>query len=387
MAETIAPQTPGAQRQTAAASVPLPTRAWSLARWLRGVTRERRGVRVGALPLLALVLLGVMVVAVATGPVPIPPTVTAQVLLNHLGIFHFTPAWSTVDEAIIFLRLPRVCGAALVGAALATAGALLQGLLRNPLADPLLLGTSSGASLGAMLALLVPATFVGAWFGFSMLAIFAFAGALLSTALVYALAVTRGRAPVVTLLLAGVAVGAMLGAVQMVLMSQIPYLGQHALSLYLWISGTIDVQDGTQVLVTTVIIVIGLLASLALAPLLDACALGEEMVGHLGWRVERAKLVVVVVATLLVGAAVSISGLVGFVGLVAPHLCRLLFGPRHRLLLPAAALGGAIFVVLADLLARVVVAPSELPLSVLTALVGGPFFLWLLRQAGRRYVW
>lgn len=387
MAETVAPQTPGTSPRTAEVIAPRQQQVRFWSRWLAWAARGREGARLGALPLMALSLACVMVVAVASGPIPIPPGVTAQVLLNHLGIGHFAPSWSAIDEAIILLRLPRVCGAALVGAALAMSGVLFQGMLRNPLADPLLLGTSSGASLGATLALLVPATFVGAWFGFSILAIFAFAGALLATSLVYALAVTHGRAPVVTLLLAGVAVGAMLGALQLLLLTRIPYLGQHALSIYLWISGSIDAQSGTQVWVTTVVVVAGLLAGLALAPMLDAFALGEEMVGHLGWRVERAKLLVVVVATLLVGAAVSMSGLVGFVGLVAPHLCRLLFGPRHRLLLPASALGGAIFVVLADLLARVLIAPSELPLSVLTALVGGPFFLWLLRQAGRRYTW
>jgi iron complex transport system permease protein len=164
-------------------------------------------------------------------------------------------------------------------------------------------------------------------------------------------------------------------------------LGLQLLSLYRWISGSVNVASWTQAQVALALVIVGVLAGILLAPALDAFALGEEMAGHLGLRVERYKLVIVLVATLLVGAAVSISGLVGFVGLVAPHLCRLTLGPRHRLLIPATALAGAIFVVVADLLARVLVAPAELPLGVLTALVGGPFFLWLLRAAGSRYRW
>ncbi|MBF6590120.1 MAG: iron ABC transporter permease [Ktedonobacterales bacterium] len=335
---------------------------------------------------MALVLFATLVAAAGVGAVPIAPLTTARVILNQLPFLHFAPRWSSIDQAIVLLRLPRVCGAALVGAALGLAGTLFQGLLRNPLADPLLLGTSSGAALGATVAFLLPA-FSLYWVGFSLLAVMAFAGALLSVALVYALATRRGRTPVVTLLLAGVAVGAIFAAAQTLLITQNQRLGLRAVGLYVWLAGGIAVQDWAPVLLVGGLVIVGLAASLLLAPVLDAFALGEEMVGHLGWRVERAKLAIVAVASLLVAGAVSISGLVGFVGLVAPHLCRILLGPRHRLLLPASALGGAIFVVAADLLARTLVAPSELPLGVLTALVGGPFFLWLLRRSGSRYSW
>ncbi len=352
--------------------------------WVR--PRMRAGWRAGALPLMALVLFATLVAAAGVGAVPIAPLTTARVILNQLPFLHFAPRWSSIDQAIVLLRLPRVCGAALVGAALGLAGTLFQGLLRNPLADPLLLGTSSGAALGATVAFLLPA-FSLYWVGFSLLAVMAFAGALLSVALVYALATRRGRTPVVTLLLAGVAVGAIFAAAQTLLITQNQRLGLRAVGLYVWLAGGIAVQDWAPVLLVGGLVIVGLAASLLLAPVLDAFALGEEMVGHLGWRVERAKLAIVAVASLLVAGAVSISGLVGFVGLVAPHLCRILLGPRHRLLLPASALGGAIFVVAADLLARTLVAPSELPLGVLTALVGGPFFLWLLRRSGSRYSW
>ena len=344
--------------------------------------------RPAALPLLAAALFVALVLAAAYGAVSISPLTSAAILLNQTHIIHIQPSWPASDEAILLLyRLPRVVGAALVGAALGVAGVLFQGLLRNPLADPLLLGTSSGAALGATVAFLLPAAFTAYWLGFGLVAIFAFAGALLSVGLVYLLATRNRRTPVVTLLLAGVAVGAILTAGQTLLITMNDRLGLRLLSLYRWISGSVNVESWTQAQVVTALVVAGVAASILLAPALDAFALGEEMAGHLGLRVERYKLLIVLVATLLVGAAVSISGIVGFVGLVAPHLCRLTLGPRHRLLVPASAFAGAIFVVLADLLARVVVAPGELPLGVLTALVGGPFFLWLLRAAGSRYRW
>jgi iron complex transport system permease protein len=336
---------------------------------------------------MALALFGAMVVATGVGAIPVAPLVTARVLLNQLPVIHFTPDWSPVDQVIVLLRLPRVCSAALVGAALGLAGALFQGLLRNPLADPLLLGTSSGAALGATLGFLLPSLFAAYWIGFSLVAVLAFVGAVVAVALVYSLATRHGRTPVVTLLLAGVAVGAVFSAAQTLLITQSDRLGNRLLPLFTWLAGSVDVDQWPPVVVVACLVAVGVLGSSFLAPVLDAFALGEEMVGHLGWHVERAKLTIVAVAALLVAGAVSISGLVGFVGLVAPHLCRITLGPRHRLLLPASALAGAIFVVVADLLARTLVAPAELPLGVVTALVGGPFFLWLLRRSGARYSW
>ena len=344
--------------------------------------------RPAALPLLAGVLFAALALAAAYGAVPISPLTSAAILLNQTHIVHIQPSWPASDEAILLLyRLPRVAGAALVGAALGVAGVLFQGLLRNPLADPLLLGTSSGAALGATVAFLLPAAFTAYWFGFGLIAVLAFAGALLAVGLVYVLATRNRRTPVVTLLLAGVAVSAVLTAAQTLLITMNDRLGLRLVALYRWISGSVNVESWTQAQVITVLVVAGISISILLAPALDAFALGEEMAAHLGLPVERYKLVIVLVAALLVGAAVSISGIVGFVGLVAPHLCRLTLGPRHRLLIPATALAGATFVVVADLLARVLVAPAELPLGVLTALVGGPFFLWLLRAAGSRYRW
>jgi iron complex transport system permease protein len=355
---------------------------------VKSVVTRRTDTRIGAIPLLAVALFAAVVTAAAIGTVQIPVSTSAAVILNQTHLFHFDRTWPETHEVILLqLRLPRVAGAALVGAALGTAGALFQGLLRNPLADPLLLGTSSGAALGATLAYVVPGLFALEWLGFSAVALFAFIGAVLAVALVYALATRRSGTPVVTLLLAGVAVGAILSAGQTLLLTFNQRLGFRVAGLYYWLSGSIGVQSWTQIAVLAPLVLLGVLATLTLAPTLDAFALGEEMSQHLGISVERAKLAVVALASVLVACAVAISGLVGFVGLVAPHLCRLALGPRHRILLPASALAGATFVVLADLLARTLAAPSELPLGVITALVGGPFFLALLRKAGQSYGW
>jgi iron complex transport system permease protein len=337
---------------------------------------------------LALGLLVALALATLQGTVAIPPLTTLEIVLRHVGLWRGQPHWPASDELILMqVRLPRALGAALVGAALGVSGALFQGLLRNPLADPLLLGTSSGAALGAVVALVIASAFTAEWLGFSLVAVFAFGGALASVAIVYGLATRGGRTPVVTLLLAGVAVGALLTAGQTILIVLDSSLTQHFGVLYFWFSGAIDVESWTQLWIVAALLILGIAVALWLAPTLDAFALGEEMAGHLGVPVERRKLLIVGAASLLVAASVTIGGLVGFVGLVAPHVCRLLLGPRSRPLVAASALGGALFVTLADLLARTVVAPSEIPLGVITALIGGPFFLWLLRYAGQRYRW
>ncbi len=337
---------------------------------------------------LALALLLAVLLATLQGTVAISPLTIFEILLRHLGLWRGAARWPATDDLILMqVRLPRALGATLVGAALGVAGALFQGLLRNPLADPLLLGVSSGAALGAVVALTLTSAVTLEWLGFSLVALLAFAGALLSVTLVYSLATRGGRTPVVTLLLAGVAVGALLTAAQTLLIVLQTTLQQHFGALYFWFSGAIDVESWAQLAIVTALLAVGIVAALWLAPTLDAFALGEEMAGHLGVPVERRKLLIVGVAALLVAASVTIGGLVGFVGLVAPHACRLLLGPRSRPLVAASALGGALFVSLADLLARTVIAPSELPLGVVTAVVGAPFFLWLLRSAGQRYRW
>jgi iron complex transport system permease protein len=358
--------------------------AWAaLGRSPEGLLRRPRV----ALPALGVVLTISLALATFQGTVAIPPLTILEIILRHFGL-PIGQHWSVADDLIIMqVRFPRAIGAALVGAALGVSGALLQGLLRNPLADPLLLGTSSGAGLGAVVAIVLTSAITVDWLGFGLVALLAFAGALLAVTLVYALATRGGRTPVVTLLLAGVAVGAVLTAAQTLLITLNVSLQQRFGSLYFWFSGAVDVESWAALWVVGALLALGMLVALWVAPTLDAFALGEEMAGSLGVAVERRKLVIVGAAALLVAASVTIGGLIGFVGLVAPHLCRMALGPRSRSLVAASALGGAIFVTLADLLARTLVAPAELPLGVLTAVIGGPFFIWLLRYAGQRYRW
>lgn len=342
------------------------------------------------LPLLMLGLLVALAFGVSFGSTPIPLSTIIRVLLNGTQLFHFARQWDIPTETIIWqLRLPIVVGTALVGAALAVAGTLFQAILRNPLADPFLIGTSSGAAMGATIAFILPfnaITVYGAFFPLTPL--FAFIGAIVTIIGVYLLARSGGETPVVTLILAGVVVNAVLVAAQTALLTLAPHNEFGGIeALFIWLSGGISVVNWPPVLIVAGLIVPGIVLAWSLAGVLDAFGLGEESASYLGLHVERYKILIIAVASLVTAAAVSISGLIGFVGLVTPHVMRLLLGPRHRLLLPASAFGGAIFLVLADLLSRVILAPNVLPVGIFTALVGAPFFLLLLKKSKRAYRW
>ena len=336
---------------------------------------------------LACVLLAVLFLGICFGSTAIPVSVIAQILLNGTGLFHVARQWDPSIEVIVLqFRLPEVIGTALVGAGLAGAGVLFQGMLRNPLADPYLIGTSSGAALGAAISFLLPIdTIYGSFFPLTPL--LAFVGAMLTVLFVYTVARVGGQTPVVTLLLAGVIINAVMVAFQTLLLTISPRAQFGLQSLFNWLSGGVSVDGWLPVLVVGALLLVGFLCALLLAGRLDVLGLGEESAVYLGLHVERYKLLVILVGSLLTAAAVSISGLIGFVGLMVPHATRLLVGPRHRLLLPASALVGAAFLVLADILARTALAPTVLPVGVFTALVGAPFFLFLLRQSKRAYRW
>ncbi|MFI5268843.1 MAG: FecCD family ABC transporter permease [Chloroflexota bacterium] len=330
-----------------------------------------------------LLLLVSMVIGIAFGPTPLPPGRQLAILAQQFGLRHGAVTWRP-DEAVILLqvRMPRVMAGMLVGAALATAGALLQGLLRNPLADPYLIGVSSGAGLGATVAALF-SPLAARLAGFGLTSARAFCCGLLTVLLVYRLARVGSTVQVTPLLLAGVVVSSLFGAATTLLYTVSGQLSIRIRELFTWLAGGISVVGWTQLAVVGPIMGLGLAIAWTFARPLNAFALGEEGAAYVGVHVQRQKLAIIAVSTLLTAFAVTLSGLIGFVGLVVPHAVRLLLGPNHRTLLPAAALGGASFLVLADLGARVALAPLELPVGIVTALLGGPFFLYLLQRSKR----
>ncbi len=348
--------------------------------WLRGLKRNHR---VLVLVALGAALLLCLLIAVSLGAVPISPLNIIKMTLNKMALFNFTATWQPSDETILFLiRLPRVIAGALVGAALATAGVLFQGLLRNPMADPYIIGTSAGAAFGATIAMVLPIAV--AFLSFGLVPIAAFFGALAAVLLVYNLARVGAKTPIVSMLLAGFAVSAMLAAV-MFFMVTLSGRTELLHTVYSFLMGSVSVSGWNQIIIVAPLIIGGIVAARLLAFRLNALSLGEEGAAYLGINVEREKLLVLGLGSLLTAAAVSISGLVGFVGLVVPHAVRLVLGPDHRLLLPAAALCGGAFLVLADLFARTILSPREIPLGILTALIGAPFFIYLLRRTRREY--
>ncbi len=329
-------------------------------------------------PLLLLFVAGLLLAVtagIAVGAVAIPP---GQVLAVLLARIPGLPAADVapVTQAIVWeLRLPRVLLAGLVGAVLGVAGATYQGVFRNPLADPYLIGVAGGAGLGATLALILPTQ--PSFYGLSSLPLFAFAGALAAVSVAYLVARIGSAVPSAALVLAGVAVASLTGAITSFLMVT---SGERIQVIFAWLLGGFATAGWQQA---------GLLAPYALAmlallflmaPLLDVLQLGDDQARQLGVPVERVRLILLAAASLATAAAVSVSGLIGFVGLIVPHLVRLVTGPGHRALLPLSALGGAAFLILCDALARSVLGQVELPVGVITALCGAPFFLWLLRR-------
>ncbi len=343
----------------------------------RAVTgRAKRG---AAVAVLGGLLAAAAVAGIALGSVPLPVGEVLRILASKLpwagsGI---VPDWPGSHEAIIVsLRLPRVLLAAVVGASLAVAGGAFQGLFRNPMADPYVIGVSSGAALGAALAI----TFrpgVGL-LGLGPVPLAAFCGALLTVLVVYNIARVGREVPVGNLLLSGVAVGAFLSA----LVSVVVVFSRRQLhEIVFWLMGSLAGRGWVYLGAALPYLVLGTAVLLYYARDLNALLLGDEEATHLGVEVERVRRTILAAASLLTAAAVAACGIVGFVGLIVPHIVRLVVGPDHRVLLPVSGLAGSVLVILADLAARTVVRPIELPLGVVTAVIGGPFFLYLLRRS------
>jgi len=334
------------------------------------------------MPLLVLLLIGSMLLSIGVGTTSISPGETVEILLRSVPLVKSLfsgaepdPTWSTIVRDI---RLPRTILAVLVGAALAAAGTVMQGFFQNPMADPYLLGISSGAALGATAALMLNIEF---WFlGLSSVPVLAFAGALGVAFAVYTLSLRGGRVPVTILLLTGIALGSLISAITSFLM----VTGEQDLHVVIfWLMGSLSARRWDHVRMILPYVILGVVVSRIFARDLNVMLLGEEPAQHLGVEVERVKRILLATASLLAAAAVSVSGIVGFVGLIVPHLMRMIVGPDHRHLTGASVLAGAILVVLADVLARTIVAPTEIPIGIITSALGCPFFLFLLSRRRR----
>lgn len=329
----------------------------------------RRRLLLALLPLLALLAV-VIVVGIGSGGSPIPYGTVARILLG-LPLDAAIP--DTHPTIVQQVRLPRVLVAALIGGGLAAAGVMLQGVFRNPLAAPGLLGVSTGGSAGAVLAIATGLALMGIW----IVPLFALVGSLLAALLVYTLAVERGRAHLLTLILAGTAVNVFLGAlISFVLLTSEEVV--RAQLILNWLVGGLIGRSWGHVWFSVAPIALCIGVAYSFSRDLNLFLLGEETAQSLGTDVGRVRLLLLVVSGLLTGVCVSVTGPIGFVGLVVPHMLRLIVGPDHRVLLPASVLGGAIFLVLADTLARLVIVYQEVPVGVLTGLIGGPFFLFLI---------
>ena len=323
-------------------------------------------------------LLGVLLLGLAVGSVAIPLPDTIAILAHRLLGWPVARGWPATDETILFdLRLPRMLLAMAVGLGLSVAGATFQGVLRNPLADPYVLGTASGAALGAAIGLLVPVP--AALLGLGLVQLAAFAGAIIAVALVWHLARASALGSLSSVLLTGYAVGALLAAglaLAMVLS------GAQLRQIVAYLLGSFAAASWAQLVVAAPLILAGSAVLTMRARNLDALLLGEEAATHLGLDVARERLILLGLASLVTAAAVATAGLIGFVGLVIPHVVRLLVGPGARAVVPLSGLLGATFLASCDLLARL---PGEIPVGIVTAVLGAPFFLALLRSARAAY--
>ena len=337
------------------------------------VVRPVRPVLALGVPLLLLTI----VLATSVGAVNIPPSSAARAIARHLTLRSGATA-GAADTIIWDVRLPRVLLAGIVGATLSLSGATYQAVFRNPLADPYLIGVAGGAGLGATIAIVSPLPLD--YYGFGYVALFAFAGALVAVALTYELARVGRTVPTTNHTLAGVAVSAAATAATTLLMM----LNEtKAFVVFSWLYGDFTASSWTKLKLAIPYVAVSWVVLLLATHRLNALQLGEDEARTLGVRVERLKLVTIVVASLATAVCVALSGLIGFVGLVVPHACRMLVGADNRVLFPATLLFGATFLILADLGSRMVLAPQELPVGIITASVGAPFFLILLRRQRR----
>ena len=327
----------------------------------------------GAAPLIV-VGLGLAILAAAVGPYTIPPSHSVEILLEQVG-FGQSSAPQTEQAIIETIRLPRILLALTVGAALGVSGAVMQGLFRNPMADPGIIGVSTGGALGAVIAIALGLQTVFAL----ALPGMAFVGAAAALALVYVVASLGGRFSMAALLLAGVALSAFMAAIISAIILFTSDL-QAQREMLFWLAGGLGASTWTDIRISAPLVLIGIAVAVIFSRDLNLLMVSEDEAKALGVRVVLTRNLLLLAASLITGAAVAFSGAIAFVGLIAPHTLRLLIGADHRALIPLSAIGGGIFLLAADTLARVAIAPAEIPVGVVTALVGAPFFVLLLAR-------
>lgn len=332
--------------------------------------------RVVLFTVLAVALAVTVIASGSVGQLGIPAQEVLGSLLHRVGIDWFPmPEHPMGDQTLWTIRFPRVAMAALVGAGISVAGLIMQAIFGNPLAEPGVIGISSGAAVGAGIAIVTGITIFGEW----TTATFAFVGALAATIIVYAMSRAEGRTEVVTLVLTGIAINAVAGAA----IAFLTFMGntQSREQIVFWQLGSMSGSRWSQVLVVAPVVAIGVLIAYLVSHKMDLLSLGERNARFLGVNVEVLRIGMIFVVAILTGVAVAFAGIISFVGLVVPHAMRMILGPAHKPLVIASALGGALLLSVADLAARTMVSNAELPIGILTALVGGPFFFWLLRRA------
>ncbi|MGM8216036.1 FecCD family ABC transporter permease [Bacillaceae bacterium W0354] len=335
------------------------------------------------IPLFTGILIAVISVSITLGAASVDWMTVWRIIFSKTPIIKnwITPDWSDSTETIVWnIRFPRVILGAIVGAALALAGAIYQGVLRNPLADPYILGVSSGASFGA--ALVIGFGWQLFWLGRFTLPFVAFVFGFVTLMIVYLLSRVQNKVRLETIILAGVVVQAFIGACLSLIMA---LSNEKLQTIIFWMMGSLSLTSWDYNIIIFPIIAVTAVISLFFIKEINMLGLGEEAAHHSGVSVQRTRFLLLLLASIMTGAAVSVSGAIGFVGLVVPHIIRLIFGSDYRVILPLSIIGGAIFLVSADLFARLLLSPRELPLGIITAFLGAPFFGYLLRKAKRDY--
>ena len=333
-------------------------------------------------------LVGIASISIILGPVKISLIQIFNISSDSLGISSYFEegSYSKIHHAVFLgIRLPRLLMAIIVGMALGTSGAILQGLFRNPLVDPGFIGVSSGAAVGAMLVIMYSDFFlnyINAFWLQYLLPVFAMLGAIITTILVFKISKTDHKTNVLTMLLVGIAINALVGSLIGFLV--VKSSDAQLRSFTFWTMGGLDGANWEVVGIASLFIIIPLFFAYSLRAKLDIFMLGDSEARHLGLGVEKLKRSIIIISALMVGASVSFCGMIGFVGLVTPHLVRLFIGPSHKYLLIGSTILGALLLASSDFLSRAIIAPAQLPISIITSLIGAPFFIWLIIEQKRR---